>query len=124
MVAPLEAWADRGPRLAVCPHNPQTASDNLLRDLGLAKFFELVGGGDRYPVRKPDPGHLLGLLAELKVEPGAALMVGDNENDAETARGAGVRFALVPYGYARAPLAELPATFRVESFGEILGLDL
>jgi phosphoglycolate phosphatase len=124
VVETLAALAARGHRLAVCTNKPQTASDNLLRDLDLARFFELVGAGDRYPVRKPDPGHLLGLLAELEVAPADALMVGDNENDAETARGAGVRFVLVPYGYARAPLAELPATYRVESFGAILGLDL
>jgi phosphoglycolate phosphatase len=124
VVATLEALRARGHRLAVCTNKPQTASDNLLRDLDLAKFFELVGAGDRYPVRKPDPGHLLGLLAELGVAPDAAVMVGDNENDAETARAAEVPFVLVPYGYARASLEELPATFRVESFGAILGLDL
>jgi phosphoglycolate phosphatase len=124
VVETLQALRARGHRLAVCTNKPQTASDNLLRDLDLAKYFELVGAGDRYPVRKPDPGHLLGLLAELEVAPGAALMVGDNENDAETARAAGVRFVLVPYGYARAPLEELPATFRVENFGAIVALDL
>ena len=124
VVETLEVLGARGHRMAVCTNKPQTASDNLLRDLDLAKYFELVGAGDRYPVRKPDPGHLLGLLAELDVEPAAALMVGDNENDAETARAAGVRFVLVPHGYARAPLSELPATFRVDSFGAILALDL
>lgn len=124
VVETLEALQARGHRLAVCTNKPQTASDNLLRDLNLARFFEVVGAGDRYPVRKPDPGHLLGLLAELSVAPEAALMVGDNENDAETARAAGVRFALVPYGYARAPLESLPATFRLKEFGAILGLDL
>lgn len=124
VVETLQALRSRGHRLAVCTNKPQTASENLLCDLDLARYFELVGAGDRYPVRKPDPGHLLGLLEELGVAPNAALMVGDNENDAETARAAGVRFVLVPYGYARAPLAELPATFRVEGFGDILGLDL
>ena len=120
VVETLEALKARGHRMAICTNKPQTASDNLLRDLDLARFFELVGAGDRYPVRKPDPGHLLGLLDELDVAPADAIMVGDNENDAETARAAGVRFVLVPYGYARAPLDQLPATFRVEAFAEIL----
>jgi phosphoglycolate phosphatase len=124
VVETLEALRGRGHRLAICTNKPQTASDNLLRDLDLAKYFEVIGAGDRYPVRKPDPGHLLGLLGELNVAPAAALMVGDNENDAETARAANVRFVLVPYGYARTPLEELPATFRVESFSDILDLDL
>ncbi len=124
VVETLEALRTRGHRMAVCTNKPQTASDNLLRDLDLARFFDLVGAGDRYPVRKPDPGHLLGVLDELNVAPGGALMVGDNENDAETARAAGVRFALVPYGYARAPLESLPATFRLKGFGAILDLAL
>jgi phosphoglycolate phosphatase len=120
----LSALRDRGHRLAVCTNKPQRASDNLLGDLGLAELFEVVGAGDRYPTRKPDPGHLLGVLGEMSVAPDAAMMTGDNEHDAETARAAGVRFALVPYGYARAPLESLPATFRLEAFTDILALDL
>ena len=124
VVETLEALKARGHRLALCTNKPQTASDNLLQDLDLARFFDIVGAGDRYPMRKPDPGHLLGVLDEMAVTPSAALMVGDNENDAATAHAAGVRFVLVPYGYARAPLSELPATFRIMGFAEILGLDL
>lgn len=124
VVDTLRALRERGHRLAICTNKPQRASDNLLRDLGLAELFEVIGAGDRYPTRKPDPGHLLGVLAELGVGPDAAMMVGDNEHDAETARAAAVRFALVPYGYARAPLDTLPATFRLEGFEDILALDL
>lgn len=124
VVETLRALRGRGHRLAVCTNKPQRASDNLLRDLGLAELFEVIGAGDRYPTRKPDPGHLLGVLGELAVTPDAAMMVGDNEHDAETAHAAGVRFALVPYGYARAPLETLPATFRLEGFADILSLDL
>lgn len=118
----LTVLRNAGHRLAVCTNKPQSASERLLTDLGLAGFFELVGGGDRYPVRKPDPGHLLGLLAELEVEPEAAVMIGDNENDAETARAAGVYFVLFSYGYARSPLAEIPADDRLDGFAELLGL--
>ena len=124
VVDTLRALRERGHRLAICTNKPQRASDNLLRDLGLAELFEVIGAGDRYPTRKPDPGHLLGVLAELGVGPDAAMMVGDNEHDAETARAAAVRFALVPYGYARAPLDTLLATFRLEGFADILALDL
>lgn len=124
VVDTLRTLGARGHRLAICTNKPQRASDNLLRDLGLAELFEVIGAGDRYPTRKPDPGHLLGVLGELAVTPDAAMMVGDNEHDAETAHAAGVRFALVPYGYARAPLEELPATFRLEGFADLLALDL
>jgi phosphoglycolate phosphatase len=111
-----------GHRLAVCTNKPQTASERLLADLRLDGFFERVGGGDRYPVRKPDPGHLLGVLGELGVQPEAAVMVGDNENDAETARAAGVHFVLFSYGYARSPLADIPANDRLDGFADLLDL--
>jgi len=122
VVSTLKALKARGHRLGLCTNKPQVASENLLRDLDLAGFFECLGGGDRYPVRKPNPGHLLGVLAELGVAPDNAIMVGDNEHDAETSRAAKVRFVLVPYGYARAPLAEIPADFRVDRFDDILNL--
>ena len=116
----LATLSARGHRLAVCTNKPQTASDKLLGDLHLAAFFEVVGAGDRYGVRKPNPGHLLGTLTEMEVTPSDAMMVGDNENDAEVARATGVCFILVPYGYSRAPLNQLQADFRVGSFAEIL----
>ncbi len=110
----------RGHRLAVCTNKPQTASDGLLAGLDLSGFFELVGAGDRYPVRKPDPGHLIGLLNEMDCASGHAVMIGDNENDAETARAAGVRFVLMSYGYARTPIDEIPADARFSAFSELL----
>ncbi len=120
----LERLAAAGRRLAVCTNKPQAAAERLLAELGLARFFEAVAGGDRYPVRKPDPGHLLGLLAEMGGAPGAAAMVGDSGIDAETARAAGVPFVLVSWGYARTPLADLPADRRIDRFADLPGLDL
>ena len=35
---------------------------HVLAALGLARFFAAVGGGDSFPVRKPDPAHLLATL--------------------------------------------------------------
>ena len=61
----------------------------MLEGLDLLPLFDGIAGGDRFPVKKPDPGHLLGLIAELGAEPGAAAMIGDNENDAAAARAAG-----------------------------------
>ena len=54
-----------------------------------------------FAVRKPDPGHLLGVIAELGAEPAASAMIGDNENDAAAARAAAVPLVLMRYGYAR-----------------------
>ena len=61
----LAALRRRGYRTAVCTNKPQHATIAVLQGLGLAALFDGIAGGDRFAVRKPDPGHLLGLIAEL-----------------------------------------------------------
>lgn len=119
----LAALRRRGYRTAVCSNKPQHATILVLRALKLDGLFDGIAGGDRYPVRKPDPGHLLRLIGELGGDPGAAAMTGDNEIDAAAAHAAGMPLVLMRYGYARVPpeslhpaallddFAELPATF-------------
>ena len=58
----LHALADEGWRLAVCTNKPEAAARALLAALGLAPLFAAIGGGDSFPVRKPDPAHLLATL--------------------------------------------------------------
>ena len=78
----------RGYRTAVCTNKLQRASLTVLAGLGLAPLFDAVAGGDRYPVKKPDKGHLLGLIAELGGTAERAVMIGDSENDAAAAHAA------------------------------------
>ena len=105
-----------GRRLAICTNKPQTATLAVLRGLDLDGFFAAVVGGDALAVKKPDPGHVLGAIAALGVAPEHAVMVGDNENDVAAGKGAGVPVVLVRYGYARVPLAELPADIQIDDF--------
>src|SRR5262249_42607885 len=58
----LRALADEGWHLGVCTNKPEAAARLLLSGLGLAQFFSAIGGGDSFPVRKPDPRHLLATL--------------------------------------------------------------
>jgi phosphoglycolate phosphatase len=95
----LDALARAGWRAAVCTNKPAGAARALLEELGLARRFALVLGGDSLPVRKPDPAHLLGLLAALDAAPGQAVMIGDHANDIAAARGAGVRSVFAAWGY-------------------------
>jgi phosphoglycolate phosphatase len=108
-----------GRRLAICTNKPQAATLAVLRGLGLDGLFEAVVGGDALPVRKPDPGHVLGAVAALGAVPEEAVMVGDNENDVAAAKSAGVPVILVRYGYARVPLAELPADLQIDGFADL-----
>jgi phosphoglycolate phosphatase len=115
----LAALRQRGYRTAVCTNKPQRASEEVLQGLGLAALFDRVAGGDRYPYRKPDPRHLLALIDEAGGERQRAAMIGDSENDAASARAAGLPLVLMRYGYARIDPAELGADRVLDRFDEL-----
>lgn len=115
----LAALRRRGYRTAICTNKPQHATYTVLEGLGLLPLFDGVAGGDRFAVRKPDPGHLLGLIAELGAHVEATAMVGDNENDAAAAHGAGVPLVLMRYGYPRADPENLAADALLDRFADL-----
>ena len=111
-----------GWRLALCTNKPLAPSVRILEDLGLAALFEAVAGGDSYPHKKPHPGHLLDLLAEMGAEPGRAVMLGDHRNDARAAQAAGLPVVLCRFGYSAEPLENLDPDAVIERFEELPGV--
>jgi phosphoglycolate phosphatase len=109
----------RGYRNAVCTNKPQRAAVAVLAGLDLAALFGGVAGGDRYLVKKPDPGHLLGLIGESGGRTGRAAMIGDSENDAAVAHAAAVPLVLMRYGYARVDPDTLGAAAVLDHFAEL-----
>lgn len=95
----LAALRAAGLRMACVTNKPWNFTEPLLAKTGLAQYFELVYGGDAFPLRKPDPFPLLKVADAFHLDPGAVLAIGDSENDAQAARAAGMGVLLVPYGY-------------------------
>ena len=89
-----EGW-----RLAVCTNKPEATARALLDTLGIGTRFAAVGGGDSFPVRKPDPAHLLATLAAAGGTVARAVMAGDHANDLVAARGAGIPGIFAAWGY-------------------------
>ncbi len=106
IAAALDTLAAEGWRLAVCTNKPAAATAALLAALGLDGRFAAVGGGDSFPVRKPDPGHLLGTLRQAGGDPARAVMIGDHSNDVRAAQGAGLPCLFAGWGYGTAAMAE------------------
>jgi phosphoglycolate phosphatase len=115
----LTALRRRGYRTAICTNKPQRATLAVLQGLDLLPLFDGIAGGDRFRVRKPDPGHLAGLIAELGASPGESAMIGDNENDAAVARAVGMPLVLMRYGYARVDPESLAADALLDHFSEL-----
>ena len=101
----LRSLADEGWRLAVCTNKPEAAARGVLGALNLARYFAAVGGGDSFPVRKPDPAHLLATLRAAGGEAAHAVMAGDHANDVAAARGAGLACIFVAWGYGPPAMA-------------------
>jgi phosphoglycolate phosphatase len=101
----LQDVASAGWRLAICTNKTEAAARTLLQTLGLMHLLCAIGGGDSFPVRKPDPAHLLATLRLAGGEPAEAVMAGDHANDVAAAHGAGVKAVFVTWGYGRIEMA-------------------
>lgn len=110
---------DAGHVMAVCTNKLYTPTVKILEGLGLDHYFRVITGGDTFPVRKPDPGHLLGVLERLGIEPDDAIMIGDSPNDIRCAIAAGVRSIAVSYGYPGMAPAEMGATRLIHRFADL-----
>ena len=118
----LGALSDAGWRLAVCTNKPEAAARVLLSGLGLDRHFSALGGGDSFPMRKPDPGHLRATLAAAGAAPEQAVMIGDHANDMLAARGAGVRAIFAGWGYGPQSMAgNAPIALDVSALRALLG---
>ena len=95
----LQALRARGLPLACLTNKPRDFALPLLRAKGLDGHFAHVFGGDSFERTKPDPLPVRRTCEALGVAPAEVLVVGDSQNDALAARGAGCRVALVRYGY-------------------------
>ncbi|MDH3703638.1 MAG: phosphoglycolate phosphatase [Alphaproteobacteria bacterium] len=102
--------------MAICTNKPYAPTMKILDGIGMTHHFSVVGGGDSFPVRKPDPGHLEGVLDMLGIARDQAIMIGDSPNDISCAVAAGVRSIAVTYGYSRIPHAELGADRLIDRF--------
>ena len=116
----LERLKQAGHVLALCTNKPEAPARAILRDLGMAHFFDGVVGGDTLNVKKPDPAPLLHIVGHL--ERADVLYVGDSEVDAETAQRAGIRFALFTGGYRKSPVDQIPHQDVFGDFTELPGL--
>jgi phosphoglycolate phosphatase len=85
--------------IAVCTNKPEDIARSILRKLGFSGLIAAIGGGDSFPVRKPDPGHLVATLQSADGTLEQAVMVGDHFNDVTAARAAGIPCIFAGWGY-------------------------
>jgi len=97
----LDALKQAGYRLACITNKAEKFTLPLLKDTGLADYFELILSGDTLPKKKPDPMPLFHVCEKFGVKPNELLLIGDSLNDTQAARAAGCYVFCMPYGYNR-----------------------
>lgn len=90
----------------------------LLKALGLARYFGAVVGPDTLGIAKPDPRPFRKAVQRLGFASPRALMIGDSETDVWTARNAGVPVIGVPFGYTPRPVEEFAPDRMIRHFDE------
>jgi phosphoglycolate phosphatase len=119
-VAQVVARFDRlGLKQGVCTNKFETPSRMILEHLKLLPPIADLAGADTFPVRKPDPRHILMLVERMGGDPTRAVMVGDSIHDVEAAHGAGLPAVLVSWGYTTRPASELGAEAVIERFNAL-----
>jgi phosphoglycolate phosphatase len=108
-----------GYRLAVCTNKPEKLSLLLLEALSLRSRFAAICGADTFPVKKPDPLHLIGTIQRAGGDVGRAVMIGDSRADSDVARNAKVPCVLLDYGYTDVPAKELGADAVISHFRDV-----
>ena len=119
-VAEVVAYFARlGLKQGVCTNKFERPSRMILEGLGLMPPITDVAGADTFPVRKPDPRHILLLLERMGGRPERTVMIGDSIHDVEAAHGAGLPAVLVSWGYTVKPASELGAEAVIQRFGAL-----
>lgn len=115
----IERFQAAGYITAVCTNKLEGMSLSLLEALGVVGHFKAICGGDTFPMRKPDPGHLLRTIAMAGADPERAVMVGDSRTDIDTAKAAGIPVIAVDFGYTDRHVSAFEPSRVISGFDEL-----
>jgi phosphoglycolate phosphatase len=106
--------------MAVLTNKPVRISVRILREMGLAKYFRAIYGGNSFETKKLDPLGAATILREFGASPREAMLVGDSEVDVQTARNAGTFAAVVNYGFGVHDRGAHPADIYLDRFTDLM----
>ena len=120
-LAALDRLVRLGARLAICTNKRESLSRLLLQKLEIEHYFTALAGRHTFPVAKPHPGHLTGVIALAGGDPSRSVMVGDSDIDLNTAKAAAVPAILVSFGYGASPLHGFASEAVIDHFDALDG---
>jgi phosphoglycolate phosphatase len=113
----------RGLVLGIVSTKYRRRIETILRREGLLAPFAAIVGGEDVARHKPDPQSLQKAMAQLGMEPGEAMYVGDSPTDAEAAQLAGIPFVAVLSGtMPREAFAPYETCAVIDGLAELAGV--
>jgi phosphoglycolate phosphatase len=118
VISMLEMFQKKDIQLGICTNKQEAATIQLLEALNLKKYFKCIAGGDTFPIHKPHPDHVRGVIHDLGIAPKRCAMIGDSINDVLAAHGAGIPCLVVTHGYS-SQIDDLKADVFISGFHEL-----
>ena len=106
-------------QMAVLTNKPVRFSEEILKGLGIAKYFQRVYGGNSFETKKPHPLGVQTILRELTANPSEAMMVGDSDVDVRTARNSGIWACGVTYGLGMESMRQHPPDLMLDTLSDL-----
>lgn len=106
---------------AVISNKREALSRELLEELNLAHYFDLIIGSDTAGERKPSPLPVLYVISKIGVTPAESIIVGDSNYDVESGKKAGIKTVAVTYGYRPREMLK-DADYMIDDLRELIPL--
>ncbi len=116
----LDTLKAHSARLGVCTNKRERLSLALLKTLEMDHYFSAIIGADTLPVKKPDPGHLLGTIDRVGRAPDRAVMIGDSTTDVKAAKAANVPVVVVTFGYPDIAPDQMNGDVEIDHYDQLL----
>ena len=119
----LATLKKRGLKIGLFTLNSSAVAVNVLKRLGISRFFDVMVARDLVEGVKPNPAHLSRVLEELGVRPEEAAVVGDTPFDIRCAKKVGALAIGITTGRAtEEELRRAGADFIIRYLSELLPL--
>jgi len=103
----LEWCANNNIVMGVCTNKQEHLAIDLLKKIGINKYFQYIAGCNTFDYCKPDARHLTSVIEIIGGDLKKTIMVGDSEIDSMSAQNASLPFILLADGYTNKKVNEI-----------------
>ena len=107
-------------KMAVVTNKPIKFTERILEEFDIARFFDVILGGDSLANRKPHPEPVEKVIGAVGAVKDKTVIVGDSPTDCETGKRAGIATIGVEYGFrGRRELEDAGCEIIIREFPEL-----